>query len=58
MLTLLATFNNPGLQIDIDHDGNWIDVPGQFFDAFDSGFGNQVIFGTGLPTGGHRDRTN
>jgi len=27
MLTLLATFKNPGLQIDVNHDGNWIDVP-------------------------------
>lgn len=27
MLTVLATFRNPGLQIDVNHDGNWIDVP-------------------------------
>jgi len=27
MLTLLATFRNQGLQIDVNHDGNWIDVP-------------------------------
>lgn len=27
MLTVLATFRNPGLQIDVNHDGNWIDIP-------------------------------
>jgi len=27
VLTLLCTFKNPGLQIDVNHDGNWIDIP-------------------------------